>query len=132
MISAAVFVAPFSPEQSHGKEWDLLKFPHSSAQQSVSAGVGDQRYLLAIVEQGEKVVGTGVLFFAIIADKPGLNSVVREKLAGMTSIFGGNIVYFFEYSQCSEGNVLQITDGGGDNKEPALRMFGECFHQIFA
>ena len=43
--------------------------------------------------------------------------IVHEKLSGHTSILTGDIVGFTEYSESSERDIFEITDGSGDDWE---------------
>lgn len=46
-----------------------------------------------------------------------LDIIVLQELPSHTSILAGDIVCFFEDTECPESDIFEITDGGGDDGE---------------
>ena len=48
---------------------------------------------------------------------PIFDSIVSEELPCDTSVFTGDIISLFQDAQCTECDIFEITDGGGDDGE---------------
>lgn len=77
------------------------------------SGVGDDRDFGSGLEVGDKLCGARLLVEEVIADGGGFDGVVVEKLGGGARVFTGDAIGLAQDSKGSEGDVLQVADGGG-------------------
>lgn len=68
----------------------------------------------------------------VVADEGLANFVVVEEFLGVTRVFAGDLVDFFEDAEGAEGDVFEIANGGADEVQAAQGFFivagCECAH----
>jgi hypothetical protein len=55
----------------------------------------------------------------MVADQRRLDPKVAQEFLGVPGVLRGDEFHFFQYPQSPQGDILQIADGGGDDKEGA-------------
>ena len=84
------------------------------------AGVADQRNLRALLHRDDKFGRPRQLVVFMVADERLPNVVVAEKLLRVPRVFAGNLVDFFQDAERTQGNVLKVADGRGNEVKAYL------------
>lgn len=81
------------------------------------AGVGDEGDLLPAPESVEDLGGAAGLVEAEVAEEGFADLEVLEELAGAPGILGGDDIAFTQDAEGAKRDVLEVSDGGGDEVE---------------
>jgi hypothetical protein len=73
-----------------------------------------QGNILTPRKPGNQVLGFGFLVVLMIAGQRCINIVMIQKNLRVTRVLGGDQVDLFKHPQSPQGNVFEITDGGGN------------------